>query len=40
MKKQYNKPELELLTLAQTDVLEVSGPTANDWLEDIPGFAI
>lgn len=38
MKKQYNKPELELLTLAQTDVLEVSGPTANDWITDAPGI--
>ena len=38
MKKQYNKPELELLTLAQTEVLGESGPSANEWLEDIPGI--
>ena len=38
MKKQYNQPELELLALAKIDVLEASGPSANDWIEGIPGL--
>ena len=38
MKKQYDKPELKLMALMQTDVLFGSGdPTDMDWIVDVPG---
>ena len=39
MKKLYNKPELNLLALMQTDVLFGSGdPSDMDWIIDAPGI--